>query len=237
MWNIGNQYINNEKTIYLVSDHGNIKNSETNKILKPFPNHKGYLMVRIYHKKIKYDFSVHRLVALHFMPVRSIYTDQVNHKDGNKKNNHIDNLEWIDNTGNIIHAVNSGLITYHKGKDHHMAKYNEELIHKICKLISEGYTNDEIIISLNIKRTLVSDIRRKKTWRIISDKYIFPKLPKSKLFDKELIIQICEFLEKGYSHKSIRDNLNLPNNSQTKDLISKIKGRKYYVNISKKYKW
>jgi len=231
-----NIYINNEKTIYDISTFGQIKNTKTNKILKPYSNHKGYLMVRLYHNKEPYDFSVHRLVALHFMPVRFIETDQVNHEDGNKKNNHLDNLTWVTGTSNIKHAVEHNLITYHKGKDHHMVKYDEELIHKICKMISKGFNNNDIIDNLNVKRTLVQDIRDKRSWTVISDQYSFPKLSRSK-YDDQLIYKICELLEKGYSTRQIRHELNLPAETKYKDLINKIRNHKYYNHISKNYVW
>jgi len=55
------------------------------------------------------DYKVHRLVAKTFIP-NPDNLPQVNHKDGNKKNNHVDNLEWISRSGNIRHAYDNGLI-------------------------------------------------------------------------------------------------------------------------------
>ena len=85
-----------------------MKNNKTNKVLKLRPNYKGYLKTNIsINGKLKTVF-VHRLVAETFLP--SSYENlQVNHKDGNKLNNHVSNLEWITASENIKHAYRIGL--------------------------------------------------------------------------------------------------------------------------------
>lgn len=62
--------------------------------------------------------KVHRLVALAFIPNPENKSD-VNHKDGNKQNPHVDNLEWMTRRENIMHGRATGLITSKSGKDHH----------------------------------------------------------------------------------------------------------------------
>ena len=79
--------------IYQVSDKGRIKNVRTGRILKTHPNKKGYLMIRISDGKERKGYGVHRLVAEAFIP-NPDNLPQVNHKDENKLNNNVDNLEW-----------------------------------------------------------------------------------------------------------------------------------------------
>ena len=71
-------------------------------ILKLFDNLKGYPKVNLYlNGKLK-TFTVHRLVASAFIPNPSDYP-QVNHKDTNKWNNNVENLEWCNNSYNLKH--------------------------------------------------------------------------------------------------------------------------------------
>lgn len=71
------------------------------RILKLYKDHKGYLHVNLYNKShVKRRFQVHRLVAKYFIPNPN-NLPQVNHKDENKSNNCITNLEWCSNNYNI----------------------------------------------------------------------------------------------------------------------------------------
>ena len=78
---------------YSISNLGRVKSNYANKerVLKPFINHDGYSMVDI--RTLDKTVSVHRLVALAFIP-NPDNLPEVNHKDENKQNNCVDNLEW-----------------------------------------------------------------------------------------------------------------------------------------------
>lgn len=78
---------------YEITKEGQIINKTNGHVLKPQPNGKGYLRVKI-EGKLRF---VHRLVAEKYIPNPNNY-EQVNHKDGNKTNNSIDNLEWVSNS-------------------------------------------------------------------------------------------------------------------------------------------
>lgn len=69
----------------------------------------GYLRVMLYKNEMRKDKYIHRLVAEAFV-LNPSNLPQVNHKDGNKKNNRVDNLEWIDGFGNMQHAWDNGLM-------------------------------------------------------------------------------------------------------------------------------
>jgi hypothetical protein len=91
-------------THYFISDDGKVYSNYKNdmKELKPFKNHKGYLLVDIHQK----TFSVHRLVAECFLENWNEKL-QVNHKDLDKKNNNVDNLEMVTNKENQHHYFKS----------------------------------------------------------------------------------------------------------------------------------
>lgn len=93
--------IDNKITQYLISSEGEIKNIKTNKILKGTIRN-GYQMVKLTIEGKKKDYLIHRLVAITFLK-NPFNLPQVNHKDKNKLNNSISNLEWISIQDNMIH--------------------------------------------------------------------------------------------------------------------------------------
>lgn len=79
--------------IYEVSTFGRVRSKVTGSITIGYPNHKGYLRAYIYLNGMMKKEFVHRLVAITFLPNPNNYP-QVNHKDEDKTNNRVDNLEW-----------------------------------------------------------------------------------------------------------------------------------------------
>ena len=78
------------------------------RFLKPNILAKGYFQVTLYNGKTRKSFQVHRLVAEAFIPNENNYP-QINHKNGNKQDNCVENLEWCDNSMNQLHAWQMGL--------------------------------------------------------------------------------------------------------------------------------
>ena len=98
---------------YQISNYGRIKSKNYKrqgyeKILKQNINGRGYYYVLL-SKKNKYkNLLIHREVAKAFIDNKNNYTD-INHKDGNKLNNNVDNLEWCSRSYNLKHAFKNGL--------------------------------------------------------------------------------------------------------------------------------
>src|SRR5690606_25266229 len=69
---------------------------------------KGYLRIPLSKNSKKFTKKIHRLVAQHFVENPKKFK-QVNHIDSNKQNNHMDNLEWVDNRKNMTHRYSNNL--------------------------------------------------------------------------------------------------------------------------------
>ena len=93
---------------YLINTKGEVFSKKTGKQLKPHLHEKGYLRVTLQCDGKKKKHRIHRLVAEQFIN-NPDNLPQVNHKDGNKLNNDISNLEWCTQSQNMQHAVENGL--------------------------------------------------------------------------------------------------------------------------------
>ena len=118
---------------YEVSDTGEIRNVKTKLVRKARVNKFGYLQMNF----PKNDGSgqsitkaIHRLVAEAFIP-NPLNLPEVNHKDGNKLNNAVGNLEWVTVSDNQKHAFLLGLSYVYRGSDHINAKLTEEDVNEI----------------------------------------------------------------------------------------------------------
>ena len=87
---------------YFIYDDGRVYNSKTKKFILGDINNCGYYRVYLYNGKIKQRFFRHRLVAEYFIP-NPENKQFVNHKDGNKSNNSVNNLEWCTQSENEKH--------------------------------------------------------------------------------------------------------------------------------------
>lgn len=103
MYNKGMNILGFDK--YKILPDGRVYSKTTSKYLKPHLRGR-YYQYRLYaNDGSQHAFSVHRLVALHFLP-NPDEKPQVNHKDGNRANNHLNNLEWVTGSENVMHSRN-----------------------------------------------------------------------------------------------------------------------------------
>lgn len=123
---------------YQISNFGNVKNIKTNYIIKLSDvNSAGYYRVTLY-KPIKKRFFIHRLVAYHFCDGYQSGL-VVNHKDGDKQNNNVNNLEWVTHSANDLHAFNNNLRKPVGAAIMQKEKSNRKVI------LTDINTNEEII--------------------------------------------------------------------------------------------
>lgn len=98
--------------MYLIDENGSIFSEYSKKYLKTHLNNRGYVVCQLRDINSKNCIVlVHRLVAKTFIPNKFAEQLEVNHKDGNKLNNNVDNLEWCTRKENIRHGIQNGLIS------------------------------------------------------------------------------------------------------------------------------
>jgi hypothetical protein len=161
------------KTIY---KDGRIAHfSET--ILNPGKNKKGYLVVYLSIKSKKHTITVHKLIAKTFIE-NPENKKTVNHKDLNKENNHIKNLEWATNLENMQHAFENGVFKSRdkktiknlgvysnglRGEKNPSSKVNLDIVKEIKSL--KGIMSGKRIAELyNVSESTVSAILNNKYW-------------------------------------------------------------------------
>ena len=222
--------INGNYSLYEVSNEGDIRNITNFKIMKTFETKAGYKSIGLVYNHHRYVFLIHRLVAQAFIP-NPENKPQVNHIDGNKKNNNVANLEWATAYENMNHAVTNGLLDI-KGDKHPESKYTEKQIREVCKMLENGkYPLHEIQVKTSVKKDLIYQIKKGRAWRHISKDY--------KIKDNKFIIRItdndvhavCKLLENSnltYRQISELSGVSIDN-------IAKISSRKVHKNISKGY--
>ncbi len=125
---------------YSVSNFGRVRNNRNNKLLKLNNNGKGYLFVHLRKNKFNKSCYVHRLVLLNFIP-NPDSKPECNHKDGNKLNNHMDNLEWNTRRENVHHAIKTGLSkgTCHENNDYQVNAWANYQYRTIMKKNQYGW--------------------------------------------------------------------------------------------------
>lgn len=140
--------INNIRTSYYITEEGQCYNSNTGKYLKGQENVKnGYFSYNLTmpngDKKRCY---AHRLVAEAYLPKDDVNKNQVNHIDGNKLNNAINNLEWVSQSENQQHAIKNGL-----KKVQHIFCFTPEK-----KLVAEYENIEEASRAAKISQSIIS---------------------------------------------------------------------------------
>ena len=89
---------------YAINSQGEVKSLRFNRTLKAAASNSSYLYVNLVSNKRKKTTAVHKLVIEHFGPPKPDVNSVVDHKDGNKQNNHLNNLEWVSIAENTLRA-------------------------------------------------------------------------------------------------------------------------------------
>ena len=156
--------INDYDGLYEISNTGKVKSFYGKfKILKNCKLINGYLRVGLCKTKKQRLFLVHRLVAKAFIPNHNNYP-QVNHKNGIKNDNYIENLEWVTRSQNVLHAHANGLISQ-SGEKNAGSKLKNKDILDIRRLYKTGnFSQRKIAAMFAVSGANVFNIVNSKTW-------------------------------------------------------------------------
>lgn len=132
------------------------------RMLKPWINTWGYYAIKLcVDNKVKH-VRVHRLVAITYLDNYSEELD-VNHIDGNKLNNSVDNLEMCTRRQNCQHAFDIGLNK--RGSNHHAAKLTEEQVGEIKGILDEKVNQTRLAEKYGVSPQTICDIKNGRGWR------------------------------------------------------------------------
>ena len=148
-------------------------------VLKPqISKRNGYVYQMLYKNGKEKLLRVHRLVAMAFLPNPN-NLPQVNHKDGNKQNNSVDNLEWCEQSDNMKHAYKNGLQIPSENQRKAIINTNKLKQKKVCQIKDGEVINTFSGISEASRQTKISiscisrccNLKRKSTngyeWRFL----------------------------------------------------------------------
>jgi hypothetical protein len=163
---------------YEVSNLGNIRTIERfvvlpthsylkkQKMLTQFKDGRGYNHVKLYDGKGKpKSFTTHKVVAITFLDNPECHPE-INHKDGNKLNNNLDNLEWSSRSDNIKHSYAIRDVRSYSGENAVLAKLTENQVIEIREAYEKGeMTRSQLSKKYGVKYNNIDSIIKRKTWK------------------------------------------------------------------------
>jgi hypothetical protein len=171
---------------YQVSNYGNVRSldrvitEQTGKtqtlkgrILKPHTNSSGYYQINLNRKSIRTTFAIHQLVAQAFLDNRSS-KPLVNHINGIKTDNNVNNLEWATYSENLEHAYKNRLRravkTNEVASKNYKRKLTEQQVREIKLLIAaKSLTLKQIANQYDVGRSTIGSIKSGRNWSHTND--------------------------------------------------------------------
>ncbi|MFP7224882.1 NUMOD4 domain-containing protein [Priestia filamentosa] len=164
--------------MYEVSNKGNVKSvprEYINKVgarrtvkgqmLRFFKTKEGYVRISLGINQKQKNYLVHRLVAETFLD-NPDGKNEVNHKDANKENNAVDNLEWCTRVDNIRHSFANNLVFRDKGTERYNSKLDENKVREMRRLFETGnYRISEVARMFSVNRKTADNAIKKVTWQ------------------------------------------------------------------------
>ena len=164
------------KGIYEVSNFGNVRSVDRiitykNGVKVPYKGELksqvvdkyGYNYVSLYENQRHKQGMVHRMVAQAFIP-NPEKMPQVNHIDGDKLNNSLENLEWVTPQENLAHAKETGLLEGVSGEGHYKSKLKESDVKETRERSKNGETYQSLADEFGVVKSTIGFIVNRQTW-------------------------------------------------------------------------
>ena len=150
--------------LYQVSTLGRVKSLTTGCIRKTYFDTNGYQLVTLNKNGQKTRKRIHRIVAETFIDGFNVKLD-VNHKDGNKSNNCVENLEWCTRSQNVTHAFRNGLNHAASGEKNGKSKLTEPEVLQIREAWDRLHNYCKVARMFSVNEGTVWAIVNGKTWK------------------------------------------------------------------------
>lgn len=149
--------------LYQIDKTGNVLNLKTQRLFKPHcPNSRGYITVDLFNNGKRKSFLVHRLIAETFIP-NPLNLQFVNHINGIKSDNRVENLEWCTASENSIHSFKTGLQS-NVGEKHPRATLTEAQVLEI-RALANSMSNSDIAKLYCVSKASIRFIVKRITWK------------------------------------------------------------------------
>lgn len=159
---------------YEASSHGRIRNKR-GRVLAPIVHHSNYHVIHLYDgsgMRGRRNISIHSLIARTFLPDPGAPIGmgagkgfvEVNHKDGNKGNNAVENLEYCSRSANVKHAFATGLRPSHRGEGSPNAKLTEDDVRSIRAEAAIGVARQKLAARYGVSVVQIRNIIHRKSW-------------------------------------------------------------------------
>lgn len=151
--------------LYQISSLGRVKSfkGKTSKIMIGNTNNRGYYLVGLRKDGKRKMFLRHRLVAQAFIPNPN-NLPQVNHIDGNKSNNTLKNLEWVNQSENEKHAIKHNLRKPWLNEQNPMSKLKKCQVYFIRRTLRKEFSSKELADMFKITFGSIDKIGRRENW-------------------------------------------------------------------------
>lgn len=222
---------------YMVSNCGRVYHRYLRCIMKQGLETSGYLFITLATCNGPKIIQMNRLVLMVFNPVPNCHELQANHKDGNKLNNYLYNLEWVTRSENIIHAYENGL---HIPK----ATISEDQAIQIVELLKTNlYQCKEIANIVGVNENIVNSIKKKESWKRLTRDCNFDAR-QGRLYSDDDARVLCEYFQSHPKPKGLESKAyvlealiacGFDNPYDKVDTARKIYSKKHYTRISKDY--